>query len=154
RRPTIRVRVPQPCAASTSGGGPPELWRGPPSTCGGSWRSPAGRAATRFRTEANNRRGVIGARGGVAVVGARELPSSFASQVGSVVGLFIERGWGIGSGGARGADTFALQAVVAAGPEVCRCSLVCLPGRSTSALVRSFARQGGRFVPGAGSGVA
>src|SRR5439155_18055776 len=92
--------------------------------------------------------------GVVAVVGSRQLPSSFASDVRSVVGFFVERGWGIGSGGARGADTFALQAVVAAGPEACRRSLVCLPGRSTSALVRSFAREGGRFVPGSGAGVA
>ncbi len=94
----------------------------------------------------------MAARGIVAVVGSRQLPSSFASEVASVVGHFVERGWGIGSGGARGADTFALQAVVAAGPEASRRSLVCLPGRSTSALVRSFARQGGRFVPGSGAG--
>jgi hypothetical protein len=94
----------------------------------------------------------MAARGIVAVVGSRQLPSSFASHVQSVVAHFVERGWGIGSGGARGADTFALQAVVAAGPEACRRSLVCLPGRTTSALVRSFARQGGRFVPGSGSG--
>ncbi len=94
----------------------------------------------------------MAARGIVAVVGSRQLPSSFASHVQSVVGHFVERGWGIGSGGARGADTFALQAVVAAGPEACRRSLVCLPGRSTSALVRSFARRGGRFVAGSGTG--
>ena len=51
----------------------------------------------------------------VAVVGARALPKSWASQVGAVVGHFLERGWGIGSGGARGADQFALEAVLAAG---------------------------------------
>jgi hypothetical protein len=91
-------------------------------------------------------------RGIVAVVGSRQLPSSFASHVTSVVGFFVERGWGIGSGGARGADAFALQAVLAMGPEACQRSLVCLPGRSTSALVRAFARRGGRFVAGSGSG--
>jgi hypothetical protein len=94
----------------------------------------------------------MGARGIVAVVGSRQLPSSFASHVSSVVGFFVERGWGIGSGGARGADTFALQAVLGMGPAACQRSLVCLPGRSTSALVRAFARQGGRFVAGSGSG--
>ena len=58
----------------------------------------------------------MAARGIVAVVGSRQLPSSFASHVSSLVGFFVERGWGIGSGGARGADTFALQAVLARGP--------------------------------------
>jgi hypothetical protein len=94
----------------------------------------------------------MAARGIVAVVGSRQLPSSFASHVSSVVGFFVERGWGIGSGGARGADTLALQAVLAMGPAACRRSLVCLPGRSTSALVRAFARRGGRFVAGSGTG--
>jgi hypothetical protein len=94
----------------------------------------------------------MAARGFVAVVGSRELPPAWAAQVSEVVRFFLERGWGIGSGGALGADTFALQAVVAAGPEACQRSLVCLPGRSTSALVRSFARRGGRFVPGSGAG--
>ena len=94
----------------------------------------------------------MAARGIVAVVGSRQLPSSFALHVSSVVGFFVERGWGIGSGGARGADTFALQAVLGMGPEACQHSLVCLPGRSTSALVRAFARRGGRFVVGSGSG--
>ena len=94
----------------------------------------------------------MAARGIVAVVGSRQLPSSFTSHVSSVVGFFVERGWGIGSGGARGADTFALQAVLAMGSQACQRSLVCLPGRSTSALVRAFARRGGRFVAGSGSG--
>jgi hypothetical protein len=94
----------------------------------------------------------MAARGIVAVVGSRQLPSSFASHVSSVVGFFVERGWGIGSGGARGADTFALQAVLGMGREACQRSLVCLPGRSSSALVRAFARRGGRFVAGSGSG--
>ena len=91
-------------------------------------------------------------RGIVAIVGSRQLPSSFASHVSSLVGFFVERGWGIGSGGARGADTFALQAVLAMGPRAYQQSLVCLPGRSTSPLVQVFARRGGRFVAGSGTG--
>ena len=39
----------------------------------------------------------------VAVVGARVLPEQVASQVADVVGFFLSRGWGIGSGGPRGA---------------------------------------------------
>jgi hypothetical protein len=48
-------------------------------------------------------------RPSVAVVGARVLPEQVASQVAEVVGFFLKRGWGIGSGGARGANAFALQ---------------------------------------------
>ncbi len=51
----------------------------------------------------------------VAVVGSRKLPQAWALQVAEVVRFFLARGWGIGSGGARGADQFALEAVVAAG---------------------------------------
>ncbi len=43
----------------------------------------------------------------VAVVGARALPEACASQVAEVVRFFVGRGWGIGSGGARGADEYA-----------------------------------------------
>ena len=46
----------------------------------------------------------------VAVVGARVLPEAWASQVAAVVRFFLERGWGIGSGGAQGADQYALHA--------------------------------------------
>src|SRR5207247_182840 len=122
-------------------------------------------ARDRHRSAAGDRRGglrraseqrtttevIMAARGIVAVVGSRQLPSSFASHVSSLVGFFVELGWGIGSGGARGADTFALHAVLAMGSEACQHSLVCLPGRSTSALVRVFARRGGRFVAGSGT---
>src|SRR5687768_14355739 len=37
----------------------------------------------------------------VAVVGSRALSEAWASQVAVVVGFFLARGWGIGSGGAR-----------------------------------------------------
>ena len=59
----------------------------------------------------------MAAQGFVAVVGARVLPEACAPQVAAVVGFLLGRGWGIGSGGARGADAFALGAVVAAGGE-------------------------------------
>ena len=64
----------------------------------------------------------------VAVVGARELPESWAERVEAVVQFFVGRGWGIGSGGARGADQYALAAVVAAGRAACARSVVFLPG--------------------------
>ena len=95
------------------------------------------------------------ARGFVAVVGSRELPEGWAAQVAEVVGCFVARGWGIGSGGARGADRYALEAVVAAGRPACARSVVFLPGTSGAARAQAlgaFAAQGGRVVPGAGVG--
>src|SRR5215470_8936771 len=71
---------------------------------------------------------MAGARGFVAVVGARVVPEAVAPHVAAVVRGFLARGWGIGSGGARGADAFALRAVVAAGPAACARSVVFLPG--------------------------
>jgi transcriptional regulator with GAF, ATPase, and Fis domain len=76
----------------------------------------------------------MAAHGFVAVVGARVLPEQVASQVVDVVGLFVGRGWGIGSGGARGADAFALQAVLARGWRAA-------PGRLCSCPAISVARQ-------------
>jgi len=65
----------------------------------------------------------------VAVVGARTLPEAWADRVGAIVRHFLGRGWGIGSGGARGADAYALRAVVTAGPAACARSVLYLPGR-------------------------
>jgi hypothetical protein len=62
---------------------------------------------------------------------------------------------GIGSGGARGADQFALEAVVAAGSEACRRSVVFLPGAQSAAsggALGAFVAYGGRVVPGSGAG--
>ena len=67
-------------------------------------------------------------QGFVAVVGARVLPEAVAPQVAAWCGAFCRAGWGIGSGGARGADAYALDAVVAAGPAACARSVVFLPG--------------------------
>ena len=55
----------------------------------------------------------MAAQGFVSVVGARVLPEAAAGQVAAVVRHFVTRGWGIGSGGARGADAYALGAVIA-----------------------------------------
>jgi len=88
----------------------------------------------------------MAAHGFVAVVGARVLPEQVAPQVADVVGFFLSRGWGIGSGGARGADAFALQAVLAAGPAACARSVVFLPGVLGGAPIGalgSFAERGG-----------
>jgi hypothetical protein len=91
----------------------------------------------------------------VAVVGARVLPGAWAHQVGEVVRFFAGRGWGVGSGGARGADAYALHAVLACGRAACARSVVFLPGpvgvwRHRD--LRSFKAQGGRVVLGAGVG--
>src|SRR5205823_6065560 len=91
----------------------------------------------------------------VAVVGARVVPEAWASQVAAVVRFFLERGWGVGSGGARGADQYALEAVVAEGRAACAQSVVFLPGPlagAPSSALRAFAALGGRVVPGAGAG--
>src|SRR5437867_6589434 len=97
----------------------------------------------------------MAAHGFVAVVGSRELPEASAFQVTEVVRFFLARGWGIGSGGARGADQFALEAVVAAGAEACRSSVIFLPGAHSAApagALGAFIPRGGRVVPGSGVG--
>ena len=64
----------------------------------------------------------------VAVVGARSLPASWAGRVVAVVRCLVGRGLGIGSGGALGADLFALGALVRAGRAACASSVIYLPG--------------------------
>jgi len=93
-------------------------------------------------------------QGFVAVVGARVLTEAFASQVSAMVRFFLSRGWGIGSGGARGADAFALGAVLAVGPAACARSVVFLPGGVPAGDqdLQGFVARGGRVVPGAGGG--
>src|SRR3990172_3144615 len=91
----------------------------------------------------------------VAVVGARVVPEAWASQVAAVVRCFLARGWGVGSGGAQGADQYALEAVVAAGAPACARSVVFLPGplaAGPGSALGTFAALGGRVVPGAGAG--
>jgi hypothetical protein len=91
----------------------------------------------------------------VAVVGSRELPPVWAAQVAQVVGFFVGRGWGVGSGGARGADQYALEAVLHAGSAACGRSVIFLPGAHSAApgsALRGFVALGGRVVPGTGVG--
>ncbi|MBW1928866.1 MAG: DNA-processing protein DprA [Deltaproteobacteria bacterium] len=90
----------------------------------------------------------------VAVVGSRSLPLSWRSRVSAVVSSLLARGLSVGSGGALGADLFALRAVVLSGASACSGSVVFLPGpvesspRSCRSWLASFRRLGGRVVPG------
>lgn len=52
---------------------------------------------------------------GIGIVGARALPASFQGQVSGVVSYLVQKGFCIHSGGALGADNFALNAVIAQG---------------------------------------
>ena len=49
------------------------------------------------------------------VIGSRSLPVRFAPLVDRVVSLLLSRGFGVASGGAMGADSFALSAVIGQG---------------------------------------
>ncbi|MDR2410896.1 MAG: DNA-protecting protein DprA [Bacteroidales bacterium] len=49
---------------------------------------------------------------GIGIVGSRELPESFRGQVLDVVQYLLDRGYCIHSGGAAGADLFALQSII------------------------------------------
>lgn len=51
----------------------------------------------------------------VGVIGSRSLPVSFAPLVSSVVSFFLSRGFRVASGGAVGADSFALSALLQQG---------------------------------------
>jgi len=94
----------------------------------------------------------------VAVVGSRKLPASWTGKVSKVVTDLVRRGNRIGSGGALGADLFALQAVVRLGREACEGSQVFLPGSVMQAsrvcreLLIRFEAAGGSIVPGTVAG--
>ena len=49
---------------------------------------------------------------GIGIVGARALPDSFREQVSAVVRYLVERDYQIHTGGAVGADQFALETVI------------------------------------------
>lgn len=90
----------------------------------------------------------------VAVVGSRSLSSSWEPRVASVVRSLLGRGFGIGSGGAVGADLFAIRALVNAGLGACTTSVVTLPGdvsvapRDCRRSLARFAALGGSVVSG------
>jgi len=90
----------------------------------------------------------------VAVVGSRCLPPSWAPRVSLVVSSLLARGHFIGSGGALGADLFALRALVSRGRSACEGSVVFLPGDISLApsacrrWLSRFVSLGGRVVRG------
>lgn len=49
---------------------------------------------------------------GIGVIGSRSLPASYRSQVQAVVSFLVQHGYNIHSGGAQGADNFALEAAI------------------------------------------
>ena len=61
----------------------------------------------------------------VCVVGSRSLPHIWAGKIKSIVSYLLSHGYGIGSGGAVGADLFALQSLVHS--HQCSSSVVHLP---------------------------
>jgi hypothetical protein len=92
----------------------------------------------------------------VGVIGSRSLPPSWSGRVSSVVSHLLARGCSVASGGALGADLFALQAVIEAG--ACRGASVFLPGASLAQApwacqpaLSAFQRSGGSLVPGVAS---
>ena len=58
----------------------------------------------------------------VGVVGSRSLPAGFAPLVDQVVSVTLSRGYSVASGGAVGADSFALSAVLCQGASA-RCAV-------------------------------
>ena len=90
----------------------------------------------------------------IAVVGSRSLPLSWRSRVESVVSSLIVRGHSVGSGGALGADLFALRSIVLAGASACSGSVVFLPGQPEATAqachhwLSAFRHLGGEVVPG------
>ena len=92
----------------------------------------------------------------VAVVGSRSVSSLVPPQVRSVVSSLTVRGYGIGSGGALGADQCALVSLLAvASPAVLAQSRLCLAWVCPSSLPASvrgsvvrFTALGGQVIPG------
>ena len=52
-------------------------------------------------------------------VGSRSLPASFSPLVSSLVSFLLEQGFSVASGGALGADSFALSALLGQGAASC-----------------------------------
>jgi predicted Rossmann fold nucleotide-binding protein DprA/Smf involved in DNA uptake len=92
----------------------------------------------------------------VSVIGSRSLPAFYSPLVSSVVFSFLARGYLIASGGAVGADSFALSAVLQQGVEsrgVIYSAWQSASGFPTSVRpdVERFIASGGRVVWGSGS---
>jgi len=92
----------------------------------------------------------------VGVVGSRSLPASFSPLVSSLVSAFRARGFQVASGGAVGADQFALSALVeqglsASGIVFSAWSSASGFPASVRPLVSRFLASGGQAVWGSGS---
>ncbi len=92
----------------------------------------------------------------VGVVGSRSLPASFSPLVSFVVSFFLGRGFWVASGGALGADSFALSALLqqgAASRGVIYSAWSSASGFPSSVRpqVSAFLASGGQVVWGAGS---
>ena len=91
----------------------------------------------------------------VCVIGSRSLPHAWASRVKSIVLYLLSRGYGIGSGGAIGADLFALKALVHS--HQCSSSVIHLPSIISCAppsvlpWLQRFAQFGGQIIEGQAS---
>jgi len=72
---------------------------------------------------------------GIGIVGARALPDSFREQISAIVRYLVGRGYHIHSGGALGADLFALRAVLE--QTACSRSVIFSPWVSVSGFPRS-----------------
>ena len=92
----------------------------------------------------------------VGVIGSRSLPVSFAPLVSSVVSLFLGQGFGVASGGALGADSSALSALLQQGAAASGVVFSAWSSpfgfpASVRSLAAQFAGQGGQLVWGAAS---
>lgn len=91
----------------------------------------------------------------ICVVGSRSLPSSWYCRVKSIVSYLIKAGYGIGTGGAIGADLFAIKALVHY--KKCVLSSVYLPSlvscvpRAVRSWLVLFIKNGGNVIEGAAS---
>lgn len=86
---------------------------------------------------------------GIGIIGSRELPESFRTQISDIVQSLVLRGYSIYSGGALGADSFVLEAVIAS--DSCSQAVVFSPWVSVSGFpvavqpsIRQLIAYGGR----------
>ena len=84
----------------------------------------------------------------VGIVGSRSLPASFAPLVSSVVASYLARGFRVASGGALGADSFALSALIQQG--VCHQGIVFSAWSSASGFPALVRPQVARFQASGG----
>ena len=87
---------------------------------------------------------------GVGIVGSRTLPESYRDHIKEVVRYLFEQGYHIHSGGAVGADQFALEAVISL--DICYQSVIFSPWvavggfpRSVRPSIHDFISYGGRM---------